>query len=86
MLRFYDRNKNRLVYLDKAASSEFWDEQWSASHATKQIEKKRNPFITRTTKKYLPRGSCVLEGGCGLGEYVYLLEKSGFSTIGVDFA
>ena len=86
MLRFYDPNKNRLVYLGRAASSEFWDEQWSSLQATKQIEKKRNPLITGKTKKYLPIGSRVLEGGCGRGEYVYLLGKSGFSTIGIDFA
>ena len=87
MLRFYDQNKNRLVYLDEAASSEFWDEQWSTLQTTKQkIESKRNPIVTGKTKKYLSKGSRVLEGGCGQGEYVYLLEKSGFSTIGVDFA
>jgi len=86
MLRFYDRNKNRLVYIDKAASSEFWDEQWSSLHVTKRIESTRNPIITGKTNKYLPKGSRVLEGGCGQGQYVYLLEKSGFLTIGVDFA
>jgi SAM-dependent methyltransferase len=86
MLRFYDQNKNRLVYLGEAASSEFWDEQWSSCHTTKRIESTRNPIITGKTKKYLPKGSRVLEGGCGQGQYVYLLEKSGFSTIGVDFA
>lgn len=87
MLRFYDQNKNRLVYLGEAASSEFWDEQWSTLQTTKQkIESKRNPVVTGKTKKYLPKGSRVLEGGCGQGEYLYLLEKSGFSTIGVDFA
>lgn len=86
MLRFYDRNNNRLVYLAKAASSEFWDEQWAALKVTKNFENKSNPLITGITRKYLPRGSRVLEGGCGRGEYVYLLEKSGFPTIGVDFA
>ena len=86
MLRFYDQNKNRLVYLGEAASSEFWDEQWSSCRTTKRIESTRNPIITGKTKKYLPKGSRVLEGGCGQGQYVYLLEKSGFSTIGVDFA
>ena len=83
MLRFYDRN--RLVYLGKAASSEFWDEQWSSLHTKKRIESTRNLIITGKTKKYLPKGSRVLEGGCGQGQYVYLLEKSGFSTTGVDF-
>jgi len=86
MLRFYDPKKNRLVYIGEAASSEFWDEQWSSLHVTKRIESTRNPIITGKTNKYLPKGSRVLEGGCGQGQYVYLLEKSGFLTIGVDFA
>ena len=45
MLRFYDQNKNRLVYLGEAASSEFWDEQRSILLTTKQkVESKRNPY------------------------------------------
>ena len=83
MLRFYDQNKNRLVYLGEAASSEFWDEQCSTLQTTKQkIESKRNPMITGKTKKYLPKGSRVLEGGCGQIDDVYLLAKSGFFCIG----
>ena len=86
MRRFYDKNKNRLVYLDKVASSEFWDDQWSAGSISKRIESTRNPIITGKTKKYLRKGSRVLEGGCGQGQYVYLLEKAGFVTTGVDYA
>ncbi|MEK9570822.1 MAG: class I SAM-dependent methyltransferase [Paracoccaceae bacterium] len=86
MRRFYDPNKNRLVYMDKAASSEFWDKQWSAGNISKLIQGARNPIITGKTKKYLSKSSRVLEGGCGQGQYVYLLEKAGFNVIGVDYA
>ena len=86
MRRFYDKSQKRLVYLGKVASSDFWDEQWSLESLSKRIESVRNPIITAKTKKYLPKGSRLLEGGCGQGQYVYLLEKAGFPTTGVDFA
>lgn len=32
------------------------------------------------------RGATVLEGGCGKGEYVYLLTQAGYKCVGVDTA
>ena len=35
--------------------------------------------------KYTPRFGCVLEAGCGLGRYVFLLEQLGIQMHGLDF-
>jgi SAM-dependent methyltransferase len=42
--------------------------------------------VLKTTKRYLKRGSRVLEGGCGRGDKVYSLRKHGYDAYGVDSA
>ena len=37
-------------------------------------------------KEYLPKGSLVLEGGCGRGNLVHALNYHGYQAIGIDFA
>jgi SAM-dependent methyltransferase len=34
----------------------------------------------------LPRGARIVDGGCGLGEYVVYFHNRGFSTLGVDLS
>ncbi len=36
--------------------------------------------------KYLPRNGTILEGGCGLGRYVFYLSQLGLDVVGVDFS
>jgi SAM-dependent methyltransferase len=40
----------------------------------------------RPTKKYLPLGSRVLDGGCGNAQSVYGLSKAGYDAYGIDYA
>ena len=37
-------------------------------------------------KKYVTPGQLVLEGGCGLGQWVYLLSGEGYRTVGVEYS
>jgi len=46
----------------------------------------KNRFVLHYTNKYLPRGSRVLEGGCGIGHNVNTLFNNGYDAYGVDFA
>ena len=84
--KYFDPKHNRLVYISAPATSEFWDNQWASSDIKNRVENVFNPTITRKTKRYLPKGSQIVEGGCGLGQYVHLLNKAGFKVTGVDFA
>lgn len=88
MTRFYDIKNNRLVYTDKASSSEYWDKHWDKNTIEKLYPKKIYPFdyVVKTTKKYLPPESLIFEGGCGTGQQVFKLHNSGFKVIGVDYA
>lgn len=85
MKRYYDSINNRLVYCKQTASPDFWDSHWR-SEVFNNFIRIRNPFVTKFTRRYLPEGSKILEGGCGRGQNVYTLRKIGYCAYGVDFA
>ena len=86
MQRFYDVDNERLIYVDKEATKDFWDDHWLTEDFYKAATLTPNSWVARTTKKYLRRGSTVLEGGCGLANSVYALQNNGFKSVGLDFA
>ena len=80
----YWPSARRLIYLDEKATPEFWEQRW-------QMEGKPGPVSPRdevvtVTAKYLPRGSRILEGGCGRANKVKAMVVAGYHAIGVDFA
>jgi SAM-dependent methyltransferase len=81
----YDRPNQRLVYLGVTADEEYWDGQWLASATAADI-RQPDRFVVRTTLKHLPRGSKVLDAGCGLARTVFGLHQAGFEAYGIDFA
>lgn len=84
--KYYDPRENRLIYICKEANPNYWDEFWK-SRIQKNIYKSkvsRWNYVIKKTKKFLPLGSRVLEGGCGNGIQVFKLHKAGFNTIGLD--
>jgi ubiquinone/menaquinone biosynthesis C-methylase UbiE len=86
LIKYYDAVNRRLVYLAIQADDTYWDSHWEIDEFEKHIKNNQNKFIVRTTQKYLPIGSKVLEGGCGRGDKVYALQLKGFNSYGVDFA
>jgi len=84
---YFDKINNRLVYVDKAADADYWDGHWNReiSNLKEQIKTKNN-FIIGYTKKYLPIGTKIFEGGCGLGDKVCALHYNGYDAYGVDYA
>jgi SAM-dependent methyltransferase len=86
-MNYYDTRHNRLLFFETAATSEYWDDQWEVKDFKKEVESIRDGvYVEKFTKKFLPIGSKILEGGCGKGQYVYALKRWGFNTIGVDYA
>jgi len=43
-------------------------------------------FFVRMVKRHLPRGSALVEGGCGRGQLIRALRLAGHRAIGIDFA
>lgn len=90
MKRFYDSDKNRLVYIGEKATPATWDKRWGEEDLEELFFPSRscmeNKTILDITGKYLPTGARILEGGCGLGDKVYFLKQSGYEVTGVDSA
>lgn len=85
--RFYDSMNNRLVYVDNKANSQFWDTHWDDYEIMQMIKSAvLNRMVLVPTRKYLPIGSRILEGGCGLGQNVWSLQQAGYDVYGVDYA
>lgn len=81
---FHMPGRDRLVYLDEPATSEFWDARWRAAGAAAPT--RATGELVKVTARWLPPGSRVLEGGCGRANKVKALADAGFQAVGVDFA
>jgi SAM-dependent methyltransferase len=77
-------NARRLVYLDKKATPEFWDERWRAEGNPGPANSRDE--VVSVTAGYLPLGACILEGGCGRANKVKAMAMAGYRATGVDFA
>ena len=88
MKKVYDRINDRLICYRRNANDSFWDEHWSKSSISnvyKSISKYN--LVLLITKKYLnPQDGPILEGGCGIGQFVYSLSKANYKCVGIDFA
>jgi 2-polyprenyl-3-methyl-5-hydroxy-6-metoxy-1,4-benzoquinol methylase len=84
--KLYNSETGRLLYTDRKANEQFWDEKWAASAESTFAAPPRHGLTVRRTKKYLPLDSRILEGGCGLGDIVHALDKAGFKAEGIDYA
>ncbi len=88
-MRYYDPQHNRLIYIEQAASAEFWDQLWQNNFGDRltKLRQTRHTFVSDITKRYLkPTDGRILEGGCGQGQQVAALVNNGYDCIGVDFA
>lgn len=74
---------HRLVYQEKKATPEFWDETWAEKGPAAPIRPSNELLVY--SKKYLAPGARVLEGGCGRANKVQALKDAGFDPIGIDF-
>jgi len=86
-MKIYLTDKHALAFYREKATAEFWDKHWSAADLQVVLRRSKNDWLfVPLVKKYLPKGSVVLEGGCGRGQIVSALQYQGYKAIGVDFA
>ncbi|MBD3344917.1 MAG: methyltransferase domain-containing protein [Chitinivibrionales bacterium] len=86
-MKYFDKQNDRLVYIQQNADKAFWQDHWRKQDYsflnTRNIP--RNNFIIETTKKYLPVNSLLLEGGCGTAKQSWYLRCTGFKVIAMDY-
>lgn len=86
-MKFFDKKNQRLVYISRSATPEFWDECWDDLEFKKTVTGvSSRSYVKKITEKFLKPESKILEGGCGRGQYVYALQKWGYQAEGLDFA
>lgn len=79
------------TYHQRADSPNFWGKHWKESLKGDSLKNyyrnSGNSFMLREIfEKYLPKKGKILEAGCGLGTYVYLLKQKKYDIEGMDFA
>ena len=65
-----------------------WEEYWKKTSIEEQVKGTYNdyPKLLEAIKNYSKKDSVVLEGGCGLGRWLFFLRSLGYKNlIGVDF-
>ena len=85
--RYYDAAGHCLVYVGEAAEAEFWDRLWLEDGEARYLATPpKRSLVVRETTRFLPAGSLVLEGGCGLAANSWYLHRLGYRTLALDYA
>jgi SAM-dependent methyltransferase len=64
----------------------FWEENWRSGGFEDGVRFCEIDPLRPLFEQYVPRGGRMLEGGCGLGQYVAYYTARGRAVIGLDFA
>lgn len=80
MLKMYQRR------LHKGDSPEHWEETWEKSSFEDALRFCEHDPLRGLFEQYALPGTVMLEGGCGLGQYVAHHTARGVRVVGLDFA
>lgn len=69
-----------------ADTPDFWEDNWAAGEFEKSVSFCAVDPLRPLFETYLRPDSLMLEGGCGMGNYVSYYSARGFRVIGLDFA
>ena len=76
-----------LAYYSKAATEQFWSEHWRGESLDALSRVAETSSLTELILRALPSaGARVVEAGCGLGQYVLLLQRRGYCAVGTDWS
>lgn len=83
----------RLVMCKQKADSTYWSDHWRTISFDGLVAWTRKEDILGSTftlskafRRFLPRKGKIIEGGCGLGQWVKVLKEWGYDIEGVDFS
>lgn len=80
MLKMYHEQE------DAGNTPDFWEENWEGSTFTESLRFCAIDPLRTLFEKYSKPGNLMLEGGCGLGQYLVFYKARGLNVIGLDFA
>lgn len=65
---------------------DFWEANWEANHFEQSVRFCAVDPLRPLFEKYSRPGALMLEGGCGMGNYVTYYTSRGWRVVGLDFA
>ncbi len=81
MLKMYQEHSSH-----SGNTPDFWEENWDAAQFEESVRFMANDPLRPLFEKYLRPDSLMLEGGCGMGNYIAYYAERGYNVIGLDFA
>ncbi|MGN6573912.1 MAG: class I SAM-dependent methyltransferase [Pseudolabrys sp.] len=83
--RAYDETEgHEEIAAIEAQWTRYWEAQGGPQGRADRIPSKAEFKIMWPHLRTLPQGSRVLDGGCGLGDWVVWLTRAGYPTVGLD--
>jgi SAM-dependent methyltransferase len=80
MLKMYQNHEH------SGSSAELWEENWQSAQFNQGLQFCRIDPLRPLFEKYAKEGTLMLEGGCGIGQYVTFYTMKGVKVVGLDFA
>ena len=73
---------------ETAFVEQYWTRRWDGHDpgAWTEVAQSEEFRVVHPFLNQLPRGSRILDGGCGLGEWVLFLASRGFDAVGLDLS
>lgn len=68
------------------STPDFWEDNWENSHFEEAVKFCPIDPLRPLFEKYSRPGSLMLEGGCGMGQYLAYYGAQGRRVVGLDFA
>ena len=75
-----------IAYYANKATEAFWSDYWQQTQLNQLLKVAARDPLTQHFKRHLPKSGLILEGGCGLGQYVLFFQQQGYRIIGGDFS
>lgn len=91
MRKDYLNNAINESYSESAFVENYWTEVWNAQGGpdgkfSNVFRQEHYKLMFPYLKTKINNNSIILDGGCGLGDWVLALESIGFNTIGIDIS
>lgn len=90
MRKDYLADKNTAQSDESTFVADYWTRVWEQHRGSRldaaRIASKEEYRIMRSYLDALPKTSRILDGGCGLGEWVIALASEGYDVIGMDIS
>ena len=68
----------------------YWTEVWNRQGGPKgeidKIPTKDEYKVIKPFMDHLPKGACILDGGCGLGDWTAFFTQQGYDCVGLDLS